>query len=403
MHTRALEFVGASGQPLSARLDEPEGPVLAHVLFAHCFTCSKSSLATVRIARALAAHGFAVARFDFTGLGDSGGDFADASFSGDVRDLVAIAAQMAGLDMAPRLLVGHSLGGAAAIAAAHDIPSAAAVAVIGAPFDPSHVTRLLGGGLQRLQKDGEAEVDLGGRPFRLKRSFIDDLGVQDQKSRIAGLGRPLMILHSPLDEVVGIDNASQIFLAAHHPKSFVSLDKADHLLTREADAAFAAEVIAAWASRYVHGAVSAVTEEPPGAVRVDSWGLDGFQVEVRVGGLTFLADEPVEVGGAGAGPTPYDLVSTGLAACTAMTLRMYARQKGWPLEHVQVRVTHSKSQERTPPDLFRREILIEGALDPAQRQRLLEIAERCPVHKTLEGGSAIETAAVELASPAAAR
>ncbi len=396
MHTRPLEFVGASGQKLAARLDLPDGPVLAHVLFAHCFTCSKSSLGTVRIARAMASRGLAVVRFDFTGLGESGGDFSQATFSGDVRDLVAIAAQMAAQDMAPRLLVGHSLGGAAVLAAAHEIPDAAAVAVIGAPFDPAHVERLLGPGLQQLLETGEAQVDLGGRPFTLRRSFVDDLKAQDQPHRIAGLARPLLILHSPDDDVVDIDNATLIFRAAHHPKSFVCLDGADHLLTRSQDAAYAAEVIAAWASRYLApSAPSQTAEEPPGVATAEGVGLDGFQVEVRTGGLKFMADEPLDIGGAGAGPTPYQLVAAGLAACTAMTLRLYARQKAWALRRVKVRVTHSKSAERTPADLFRREILVQGELDEAQRARLLQIAGKCPVHRTLEAGSAIETLAAD--------
>jgi putative redox protein len=393
MQTRPLEFLGASGQRLSARLDLPDGEPAGFVLLAHCFTCSKSSLATVRIARALARRGLGVLRFDFTGLGDSAGEFAAATFSSDVRDLEAVAGQMAGQGMAPSLLVGHSLGGSAAIAAAAQVPSVLAVAVIGTPFHPEHLNRLLAGGLQEVMDKGEAQVDLGGRPFRIRRAFVEDLQAQDPAARLAALGRPLLILHAPEDQVVGIDNASQIFLAAKHPKSFVSLAGADHLLTRPADAAYAADVIAAWASRYMPTSEAAAEELPPGVGTAQGRGTDGFQVTVRTHALRFTADEPADLGGEDGGPTPYGLVAAGLAACTAMTVRMYAARKSWPLARIEVRVEHSKSSERTPPDVFHRELKIEGELDGTQRARLLEIANRCPVHKTLQAGSTVETTA----------
>jgi len=251
MRTERFDFEGAEGQTLSGALDLPDGDVCAYALFAHCFTCSKTSLATVRIARALAGAGIAVLRYDFTGLGLSGGEFADATFSGSVLDLIAAAEAMAIADRPPSLLIGHSLGGAAVLAAAGELPGLRAVATIGAPFAVGHVTRLFGDGLESLIRDGEAEVNIGGRPFRIRRTFLEDLERHDQEQRIHNLGRPLLVLHSPLDQVVGVDNASAIFLAARHPRSFVSLDDADHLLTRASDAQYAADVIVAWASRYV--------------------------------------------------------------------------------------------------------------------------------------------------------
>jgi uncharacterized OsmC-like protein/pimeloyl-ACP methyl ester carboxylesterase len=395
MQTRAFDFVGAAGQKLSGRLDLPDHPARGYALFAHCFTCTKNSLAAVRIARALAGRGIGVLRFDFTGLGGSEGRFADEGFSGDVRDLIAAAEQMTAAGFAPKLLVGHSLGGAAVLAAAAELPQLAAVATVAAPFDVQHVTALFKGGLETILEKGEAEVNLGGRPFTIRRSFVDDLRNQDQGARIARLRHPLLVLHSPVDQTVGIENASSIFLAAKHPKSFVSLDNADHLLTREADATYAAEVIASWASRYL--APEPATTELEGmqdGVLVQETGVGKLQVEVRAGTTRFLADEPVALGGLGSGPAPHDLLCAALGACTAMTLRLYADRKQWPLARVRVTVSHSKDKDRKPADLFTRSILLDGALDPEQRTRLIEIANRCPVHRTLEAGSAIETAEI---------
>jgi uncharacterized OsmC-like protein/alpha-beta hydrolase superfamily lysophospholipase len=391
MRSDRFEFTGADGQRLSGRLDLPEPPAHAFALFAHCFTCTKNSLAAVRIARAQTARGFGVLRFDFTGLGDSGGDFADSTFSGSVRDLLAAARAMADAGKAPTLLIGHSLGGAAALAAAADLPAVTAVATIGAPFDVQHVIRLFGDGVQALVDHGEAEVQLGGRPFKLRRTFIDDLRAHDQRQRIAQLRRALLVLHSPRDDTVDIDNASSIFLAAKHPKSFVSLDDADHLITRPADAAYAAEVIASWASRYLERSVPLRNGGERGQVVVEQTGEGDFQVEVLAGAARFLADEPVEVGGLSSRPTPYDLLSAGLGACTAMTLRLYARRKGWPLARVRVCVGHARNSDMSPPDAFMREIAIDGALSAEQRAKLIEIAARCPVHLSLERGARIET------------
>jgi putative redox protein len=390
MRSRPFEFQGEGGTRLVGRLDLPNGPPHAHALFAHCFTCTKDSLAAVRIARALAAQGIGVLRFDFTGLGQSGGEFADSSFSGSVQDLLAAARAMAGEGMAPALLVGHSLGGAAVLAAAGELPGVKAVATLAAPFDVQHVTRLFAQDLPGLLEQGEAEVRLGGRPFRMRRSFVDDLARHDQAQRIGALRRALLVLHAPGDLTVDIANAGQIFQAARHPKSFVSLDDADHLLTRAGDAAYAAEVIAAWASRYVGGPPPRAAGEP-GQVVVEETGIGDFQVEVSVGGTHFLADEPVDVGGLGSGPTPYELLSAGLGACTAMTLRMIARHKGWPLRRVRVSVGHVRDKQQDPPDGFVREIALEGELSAEQHARLVELADRCPVHRSLERGARIAT------------
>ena len=390
MRNELLEFEGEQGSRLIGKLDLPDGPPHSHALFAHCFTCTKESLAAVRIGRALAGQGIGVLRFDFTGLGQSGGDFADSTFSGSVKDVLAAARAMRNASIEPALLIGHSLGGAAVLAAAADLPNVKAIATIGAPFDVQHVRRLFGEDLQTLLEQGEAEVKLGGRPFKMRRSFIDDLGAHDQGQRIGGLRRALLILHAPMDRTVDIDNAAQIFQAARHPKSFVSLDDADHLLTRSADSAYAAEVISAWATRYV-GMPPPRSASEPGEVVVEEIGEGNFQVEVLAGGVRFLADEPVEVGGLGSGPTPYDLLCAALGACTAMTVRMYARRKEWPLRRVRVCVGHARTKEEDPPDGFLREVALEGDLTDEQRSRLIEIAERCPVHASLKQGARVST------------
>lgn len=396
MRSEPFEFENADGLKLSGRLDRPDGAARAFALFAHCFTCDKTSKAAVRISRALAEIGVGVLRFDFTGLGDSEGDFAATGFSSNVADLIAAAERMADQAVAPALLIGHSLGGAAVLAAAGDIASAKAVASIGAPSEPSHVLRLLGDRVKTIEAEGRAEVSIGGRPFVLGKAFVDDVRIQALHQRIGHLGRALLILHSPLDAIVGIDNASAIFLAARHPKSFVSLDTADHLLTKPRDADYAAAVIAAWASRYVEGAPVTPTASVDDAIRVEETGAGAFQVEISVRGSRFLADEPVDVGGLGSGPTPYELLAAGLGACTAMTTRLYAERKGWPLERVRLVLRHEKLAGQTPPDTFHRAIGFDGPLNSEQRAKLYEIADKCPVHRTLEAGAHVETSALGL-------
>ncbi|WP_315835540.1 bifunctional alpha/beta hydrolase/OsmC family protein [Bradyrhizobium prioriisuperbiae] len=390
MITQRFEFTGAEGQRLTGQLDLPDGDPRTYALFAHCFTCTRKSRAAVRISRALALKGIGVLRFDFTGLGDSEGDLSDSGFSGNVRDLIAASAHMAAKGMTPTLMLGHSLGGAAALAATAQLPDIVAVATLAAPFDVAHLTKLFGDKLDEITERGEAKVNLGGTPFTIRRSFIEDLRSHEAGQTIAQLKRPLLVLHSPLDQIVGIENASSIFLAARHPKSFVSLDHADHLLTQASDTDFAADVIAAWASRYLPVMPEQAKVTGEDAVVVTETGAGKFQVEVKAGGARLLADEPVDVGGLGSGPGPYQLLSAALGACTSMTLRMYADQKKWPLKRVGVTVNHHKRSEE-PRDIFTRDIVVEGDLDAAQQDRLIEIANKCPVHRTLERGSVVET------------
>jgi putative redox protein len=390
-----VRFPGSLGATLAARLDTPPVPPAAYALFAHCFTCSKDSLAASRISAALTVRGIAVLRFDFTGLGGSEGDFANTNFSSNVADLVAAASWLRERHAAPRLLIGHSLGAAAVLAAAREIPEAAAVATIGAPFEPAHVRQLVAPALSAIEAEGEATVELAGRAFRIKRQFLDDIGSRDNREAIASLRTALLIFHSPRDATVSIDNAAQIYAAAKHPKSFVSLDDADHLLTRREDAEYVAAVLAAWAGRYLGAPVleaRPIRAGDPGVVTVAETREGKFTQAITVGAHRIRADEPASAGGTDRGPSPYDLLLAGLGACTAMTVRMYADFKQMPLERVTVRLQHEKVHAQDCAecetregkiDRIEREIELQGALDDAQRGRLLEIANRCPVHRTL--------------------
>lgn len=399
MPTERFTFPGHSGHDLAARLDLPDGPHLATALLAHCFTCGKDIAAARRIAARLAAQGIAVLRFDFTGLGHSKGEFENTTFNSNVTDLIAAADTLAERGMAPALLIGHSLGGAAILRAAKRIPSAKAVVTIGAPFDPGHVTHNFGDALDRIARDGTAEVELGGRPIRIGREFIEDVKAEALAPDIATLGRALLILHAPRDDTVGIENATQIFIAAKHPKSFVTLDHADHLVTRPEDADYVADIIASWAGKYLdlrHPAPP--IGAPEGVTRVSEVDPSGFLQDVMAGPKHHVkADEPESYGGTDRGLTPYQFLAAGLGACTSMTIRMYARRKKWPLAHVAVDVTHNRvhaqdaAVEIGPLDQFTRIITLQGALDADQRQRLLEIADKCPVHRSLEAGAQIKT------------
>jgi putative redox protein len=399
MPTETLAFSGPSGQRLDARLDLPDGELRATALFAHCFTCGKDVIAARRIARRLAAMGIAVLRFDFTGLGGSEGDFAATGFTHNVADLVAAAAALAERGMAPALLIGHSLGGAAVLKAARQIASVRAVVTIGAPFDPGHVLHTFTDALPRIAEQGEAEVTLAGRPIRIGQGFVEDVGGQDLADDIGHLDRALLVMHAPLDAIVGIENATRIFVAARHPKSFVTLDDADHLLSRPADAEYAAEVIAAWSTRYLElPAPAPIPGVPEGIVRVTEADPGGYLQHIMAGPHHhLLADEPASIGGTDRGPSPYGLLSAALGACTTMTLRMYARRKDWPVTQISVDVDHDKlhgvdaGTEGRGVDRFRRTIRIEGPLDEDQRAKLLAIADKCPVHRTLEAGARVET------------
>lgn len=385
-----FDFANPAGRKLTGVLETGPGPVRAWAVFAHCFTCDKSSLAATRVSRALADHGIGVLRFDFTGLGESEGQFGKG-LSGDVQDVVCAARAMEATGRTPRLLIGHSFGGAAALAAAGALDSVAAVAVIGTPFDAEHVLTHVGEALEGVTPGRRVPVSIAGRDFELGADFVEDIRSHNQQARIAGLKRALLVLHSPVDDIVSIDNASGIFQAARHPKSFVSLDDANHLLTREADADYAAAVIAAWAGRYVGDLTDqGEATAPMQGLRVEETGGGQFQVRVTTASGSFLADEPASVGGLGSGPTPYDLLGAGLGACTAMTCRLYADRKGWPLGRVVVEVGHV-AKTASAPDQFTRKIGFGGGLDADQQARLMEIADRCPVHRTLTESAVIST------------
>jgi len=401
MRFEKVTFPGSQGAALAGRLELPESEPRAYALFAHCFTCTKDIFAAGRIAEGLARNGIAVLRFDFTGLGASEGDFAHTNFTSNLEDLVKAADFLRTRFQAPKILIGHSLGGAAVLAAADRVPEAVAIATIGAPADPGHVAHLFTDKRVEIETTGEAEVLLSGRPFRIRRQFLEDVAQHGNADKLARLGKALLIFHAPRDQIVGIENAGLIFQAARHPKSFVSLDDADHLLTRRADAVYVAEVLAAWAARYI-GAADKRPPEPmapeEGTVVVSEQGADAARgisrlaQEILVGRHRLVADEPVAAGGSDLGPNPYDLLLAGLGACTSMTLRLYADLKKWPLQRVVVRLSHQKihaadcadcETKEGKIDLIERSIEVTGQLDDGQRQRLLEIAEKCPVHRTL--------------------
>ncbi len=401
MRSERFNFPNAKGEQLAATLDLPLGIPDAYALFAHCFTCGKDNLAAKRISERLAGSGIAVLRFDFTGLGSSEGEFANTHFSSNVDDLVAAADYLRETRGAPAILIGHSLGGCAVLAASARIPEARAVVTIATPYDPSHVVGLFKEHVDTIRAQGEVEVALAGRPFRIKREFLDDVAERKLQDSVANLRKALLIFHSPTDDTVGIENASQIFLAAKHPKSFVSLDGADHLLSKKSDAIYVANVIAAWTERYLDKAPEAMkAESEPGVVLVRETRGGKFQQEIVSGPHRFLADEPEKVGGLDSGPGPYDLLLAGLGACTSMTIRLYADFKKIPLERVTVRLTHNKVHEadcedcESKPamlDQIDRNITIEGALDQDQRKKLMDIADKCPVHRTLESKISIRT------------
>lgn len=407
MPTERFQFTGEGGHQLAAALDTPDGPIHAYALFAHCFTCGKDVLAAKRIATALAAKGIAVLRFDFTGLGSSEGDFANSTFSSNVADLVRAADHLRETRQAPTILIGHSLGGAAILAAADKIPEARAVVTIAAPSDPAHVTHLFKDRIEDIRKHGEVEVALAGRPFRIKREFLDDIAEHALMEQIAKLHKALLIMHSPTDDTVGIDNATHIFVAARHPKSFVSLAGADHLLSGKRDAAYVADVISAWSERYIDTVAAEPAAGPgdgPRHVVVRETRASKLQQTVTMGPHQMLADEPIAAGGQDSGPGPYDFVLAGLGACTSMTMRMYADRKSLPMERVTVTLKHSKIHAEDCAecetragmlDQIDRVIQIEGTLDADQRKRLMEIADKCPVHRTLTSEVRIVTKAAE--------
>lgn len=416
MRIERLDFPNGRGDTLAAALDLPDGPPRAFAVFAHCFTCSKGSHAARRISMALAARGLATLRFDFTGLGGSDGDFANTHFSSNLDDLEAAVAHLRATGRAPALLVGHSLGGAAVIAAARRAPEVRAIATIGAPYDVAHVVQQFGDQAEAVRAKGEAVVRLAGRPFTVRRAFLDDVAAHQLDGHLASLGRALLILHAATDQTVGIDHAGRIFAAARHPKSFISLDRADHLLTAPQDAAYVADVIAAWASRYLPDAAPAtapgVQPADHGVVTVSETRRSTFEADIRMGPHRLSADEPVRLGGTDAGPGPYELLLAALGACTTMTLRLYADRKGLPLERSAVTLTHGRVHkedcegcEGDGPliEVIDKTLRLDGPLSAEERAKLLEISTKCPVHRTLTGRPTIRTTLAPAAEVAGAR
>ena len=399
-----VSFKNNTAYELAARLELPiDQHPQAYAIFAHCFTCSKNVRAARSISQCLTKRGIAVLRFDFAGLGDSEGDFSDTNFTSNVADLTAAAEYLKANLEAPTLLIGHSLGGAAVLAAAADIPSVKAVVTIGAPAEPAHVQHLIQSASHEIEANGQAKVHIGQQSFNIKKQFLEDIQQTTLKNKINRLGKALLVLHAPQDRIVTIENAEKIYVAARHPKSFISLDGADHLLTKKEDGHYVGEVIASWVGRYLDKpAENQLRSNSQVAVRLNA--ADAFTSEVKSGKHYFVADEPESVGGNDFGPSPYELVSSGLGACTVMTLRMYARRKKWDLQEVTVHIDHHKdyaetlTTDGTKPqkiDVFNKYITLTGNLDDTQRARLLAIADRCPVHRTLHGEIEIVTKLME--------
>jgi len=405
MPTEKIKFYNNRGYQLSAKIDLPlKKDPFPFVIFAHVFTGNKNLVASKHISRALTLNGFGVMRFDFTGLGESEGDFSDTNFSSNVEDLEAAAEYITNHYMAPSVMVGHSLGGAAALFASAKIESIKAVITIGSPSYPEHVTHLLRDKKEEIEKNGCAQVDIGGRKFTIKKQFLDDLQAQEHIPVIKSLGKAILVMHSPQDKIVGIDNASNIYHLAKHPKSFVTLDQADHMLSNKNDAFYAGNVIASWVKRYIEfPSMEKLETDKQVVVRLEG---DDFTTEVQTDNHSLIADEPVSFGGNDFGPSPYELLNASLGACTAMTLKMYARRKEWNLEDVLVHLSYSKKhkyeEHQANPestssriDRFEREIELKGNLDDKQRQKLLSIANKCPVHRTISSPTEFATKLLE--------
>ena len=399
MRTQRIEITNRHKQKLSARLELPvDQKPHNFALFAHCFTCNKDLSIVRNISNALTQAGFGVMRFDFTGLGSSSGDFADTSFANNVQDIIDVAQYLDEHYRLPTLMVGHSLGGAAAIVAAAQMDSIQAVATIGAPASVGHVAHLFDQHLEEINESGKAEVSIGGRNVSIGKEFIDDLRTKDVLKITKSLKKPIFIAHSPQDTVVEIENASSLYQAAHHPKSFLSLDGADHMLSNPKDSIYVGSVLASWAMRYVE--IDKTTLPKTNLQVVAHLADEGYTTHIKAGNHTLVADEPTSVGGNDFGPSPYEFISAGLGACTAMTLRMYANRKKWNLEGVNVHLEHNKehhidcetcNEKPQQIDVFNRVIEIEGDLTTEQKNRLLEIADKCPVHKTLHNQVIINT------------
>jgi putative redox protein len=398
--TERVEFIGSTGEKIAGKLDKPIGPIRTFALYAHCFTCTKEFIGSRSICEALASHGIAVLRFDFTGLGSSGGEFGETNFLSNVQDLIAASKFMEEDLEAPSMLIGHSLGGAAVLSAAKHIDSAKVVISIAAPADADHVIHNFADHVEEIETNGSAKVKLGGKELTIGKQFLDDLRAQKVTEGLSDVRKAFLIMHSPTDNMVGIENAGRIFAAAKHPKSFVSLDQADHLLTKPEDAAYVAANINTWASRYLPRPED-TTQKWEGHVKVSETGASKFQNWVQAGPHGFMADEPKSYGGTETGPTPYNLLAAALGACTNMTLRNYASLKNLEIGQINVEVEYSKihmddcseCEQSTGGkiDQFERRIEIKGLRDAELEEKLLSIADRCPVHKTLENQAHIVT------------
>ncbi|MBS0271198.1 MAG: alpha/beta fold hydrolase [Proteobacteria bacterium] len=401
MNTEKITFPGAFETPLAARLDSPQGEIKAYALFVHCFTCSKDILAASHISSALTEKGIAVLRFDFTGLGSSEGEFSNTNFSSNVEDIKAAIEFLRSQGKTPQILIGHSLGGAAILRVAQSVPELKALVTINAPSDPTHLRHALKSSLQEIESQGYANVMIGGREFRIQKQFIDDLEKHKSLDYLKNIHAAFLVFHTPQDKIVDIENAKFIFTAARHPKSFISLYEADHLLTRPVDAIYVSDILNSWVERYLLGEkASPTTKKEENKVVVTETSEGKFIQLIQTGKHTFIADEPLDVGGNDKGPGPYDLVLASLGACTSMTLRMYADRKDIPLKGIRVTLTHQKvynedlsncidKNERL--DLIHRSIALEGVLTAEQKEKLLQIAEKCPIHKTLTQSSVIKT------------
>ncbi len=399
--TKKVRFQSANGNELVGYIQVPVNQHPEHfAVLAHCFSCTKNLGALREIGRALTQEGFGILRFDMTGLGESEGDFGQTGFVSNITDIVSAYHFLEAEYQAPDLLVGHSFGGTAALCAATMMPSTEAVVTIGSPSDPRNVLKRFGESLEEIQVKGSATVKLEGRPFNISQKFVQSLLSDDLEEEVATLNKAILVIHSPQDNVVTVDNAKRIYDFAKHPKSFVSLDGADHMLTNKRDSNYVGKLIASWAKRYLPQRLDYDDLKRSQAITVRLDDDEKFTTEIMARHHSLLADEPEKVGGNDFGPAPYELVTAGLGACTAMTLQMYARRKNWPLDRVEVELDHSKEVDEAGEsvDIFTRKIRIKGALDEIQRARFLEIANKCPVHRTLEKGSKVVTELVPLPS-----
>tara|TARA_R110002073_G_scaffold279026_1_gene442947 strand:- start:206266 stop:207477 length:1212 start_codon:yes stop_codon:yes gene_type:complete len=399
MHSRKINFKNKEGLVLEGNLDLPiDQKPLSYALFAHFFTGNKNFTAVRNISKALTKNRIAVMRFDFTGLGNSEGNFEDSNFSTNVNDLIAAANFLKENYESPKIIIGHSLGGAAGIFAANEIESIQAIVTIGAPSSPSHVEHLFKDHIEDIETDGEATFEISGRPFTIKKQYLEDIGSKNMEGLLKKSRKPILVLHSPQDKIVAIENAKEIYNAAHHPKSFISLDGANHLLTNKEDSFYVGSVVSSWARRYVQFIQEPELEtDKQTVVRI---GRTKYSTEIAARSHAIIADEPKKYGGNDAGLTPYELLLASLGACTAMTLRMYADRKKWNLEEVLVHLEHFNQHaedcvacEDTPTkiDKFVRTIELKGDLTTEEKERLLEIANKCPVHRTLENKIEIDT------------